>query len=96
MEQNQIIQVLTQSAMVGTIMTVLMQFIKNKFGLDSNKAKLFVLVVCFVGAGAFWFLKDTSYWVPLLGILGTASTVYNFIIKSTGLNTWGKQDEELG
>jgi hypothetical protein len=99
MEQNEIIQVLSQSALVGAALSLLMQFIKNKFGLDSNKSKLIILVVCLVGASAFYLLKSTPYWMPLLGILGTASALYNFIIKSTGLKNMGSsttQEEPLG
>ena len=96
MEYNEIIQTLSQSALVGTGLSLVMQFIKNKFGFNSNRSKAIVLFLSLCGASAFWILKDTQYWMPLVGILGTASTVYNFIIRSTPLNNIGKSEEEIG
>lgn len=96
MDETSLIQTLIGSALVGTVVSVLGEFIKNKLGLNSNKAKVFILVVSVTLAGAVFFLKNTPYWIPLLTILGSASSVYNFIIKGTAINGWGKQEEELG
>ncbi len=94
MENNELIQALSQSALVGTILTVAIQFIKNKYGFNSNKTKAIIIFLSLCGASAFYIFKDTQYWMTFVGILGTASTVYNFVIKSTSLNDIGK--DELG
>ena len=96
MDETSLIQTLIGSALVGTVVSVLGEFIKNKLGLNSNKAKVFILVVSVTLAGAVFFLKNTPYWIPLLTILGSASSVYNFVIKGSTMSGWGKQEEELG
>ena len=95
MEDTQLIQTLISSAFVGTVVSLMGEFIKNKLGLNSNKAKVFILLVSITLAGAVFYLKNTPYWIPLLTIIGSASSVYNFVIKGTSIKGWGKE-EELG
>lgn len=68
---------------VGAATSVLIQFLKNKYGLESIKAKVFTLVVALVVAGLFYTLTTIGYIETFVSILASASTVYAFFIKGS-------------
>lgn len=70
-----------QISIVGTVLSLAVQYIKNKFGTTSIATKtLTVLLSVLIGAG-FYFLQGTEIWLAIVGVLGVASTVYAFIFK---------------
>lgn len=72
---------ITSFVVIGAIVSALVQFLKNKFGTTSP-ATLFIVVALSILAGSFYFfVKGTSYWEPIIAILGSAGAVYTFIIQ---------------
>ena len=68
-------------AIVGSILSFVVQYIKGTFGTTSNLTKgLTILLAIFVGA-LYVFLQGTVWWTTILGILAAASTVYALLLK---------------
>lgn len=72
-------------SIVGSALSIAIQFIKTKWGIESDTTKTVTLLLA-VGLGtAYYFLVNTDLWVPIIGILGAASTFYAFFLKDTRL-----------
>jgi len=70
-------------AIVGIGASVLVSFIKSRFGdLTGNKTKALIVAIAVVFGLGFYLVQGTSLYQPILMILGFASTVYAFLIKS--------------
>lgn len=66
---------------VGALVSIGIQWLKNKFGIASNKTKLITIGVSILIA-TIWYLFSTSDWfINAVGILATASTVWALILK---------------
>ncbi len=61
---------------VGVALSLIVEFIQNKYGTGSSKTRGLVLVLAVVFGGIYTLLKDTIWWTTILGVLGSASTVY--------------------
>jgi hypothetical protein len=70
-----------QIALVGVLASALIEIINKKFGLGSSMAKVITIGVSILLGTIYFFLKDTVLWQTILGVLGTASTVYAFFLK---------------
>ena len=68
-------------AIVGALLSGVIQLIKLKFGTNGIGTKLLTLVLAFVVGGVVYFLQDSAYWENVLGLLGTVSVVYAFLLK---------------
>jgi len=68
-------------AVVGSALSLLIQWLKQKFGTDSTKTKALTIGLAIVVGGVYTFLQGTTYWTTILGILGAASTVYALFLK---------------
>jgi hypothetical protein len=66
---------------VGILASLLIEAINKVWGLNSPKAKVVTIGVSIVFGGLYYFLKDTIWWQTILGVLGTASTIYAFFLK---------------
>ncbi len=68
-------------AIVGVLVSFLVQWLKAKFG-DANEWKsLAVLaVVSLVAAYGYTYLVDAGYWQSVLVVLMTASTFYTIVL----------------
>lgn len=75
------INTLLQFVIVGSILSVVAQLIKSKYGLNGAKSKLLVLSLALVVGGGFYWLQSTPYLNAVLGILGASSLVYGYIVK---------------
>lgn len=64
---------------VATGMSLMIQFIKEVMPYASGRA--ITLAVSVAVAALYYFLADTGFFTALVVILGTASTVYGFLLK---------------
>ena len=70
-------------AIIGAVLSIVIQFIKNKFGMNANMIKLMtILLAVFVGI-VYYFLSQTIWWQTILGVLAAASTVYALLLKGS-------------
>jgi hypothetical protein len=74
-------QDITQMAIVAAAISAFVQFVKSSTHLHSTGTRLLVVGLSGAGAAGYWFVHDTSLWMPFLEILGLANTVYLFAIK---------------
>lgn len=77
-------------AIVGAIVSFVLQYIKNKWGANGNATKLAAIVASLIIGCFYWFVRDTAVWVNFVGILTVASTVFALLIKNTGAEKFGK------
>jgi len=66
---------------IGAAVSILVQYLKNKFRTESNITLVIVLGVSIVCGTAYYFVKDTNLWEPIIAILGFAGAVYTYILK---------------
>jgi hypothetical protein len=72
-------------SIVGAIVSFFIEFIKNKFGANSNVVKVITLTVSLVAGGLYYFLSDTAFLVAVFGILGSASIIWGYFLKESDL-----------
>jgi hypothetical protein len=72
---------LLQFAVVGGAISVGLQLLKQKFGLESAKSKLIIIASSLVVGGGFVWLQSTPYLNAVLGVLGASSIIYSLIVK---------------
>lgn len=68
-------------AIVGAILSGIIQFTKAKLGTSSNQTKIVTVVLALVVGAVIYLFQSTEYWETALGILASASTVYAFLLK---------------
>lgn len=72
-------------SIVGSALSIAIQIIKTRWGIDSSTTKVMTLLLA-LGLGiGYYFLVNTSLWLPIIGILSAASTFYAFFLKDTSL-----------
>ena len=68
-------------ALVGVVVSFLVQWLKAKFEQENEWKSLAVLaVISLVAAGGYTYLRDAGYWEAIVGILMTASTFYALVL----------------
>ena len=67
---------------VGVFLSFLIELLQAKFGTGKNATKALTIALAFVVGSAYYFLKETPYWVTIIGVLTAASTVYAFFFSS--------------
>lgn len=72
-------------SIVGSALSIVIQFIKTKWGIDSPTTKVMTIGLALALGLSYYFLVNTSFWLPIIGILGAASTFYAFFLKDTEL-----------
>lgn len=77
------IQSLLSLGIVGVIVSIFVQYIKSKFGIESMKAKLLTVLVSIAVATFYVFIKDTQFFGTFVAILAIASTFYAFIFSGS-------------
>lgn len=75
------LQQFLQIGIVGTALSFLVQYIKNKFGTDSDTTRIITVALSIALGASYWLLVDTSIWLPVVGILGSATTIYSLFIR---------------
>ncbi|MDQ3158782.1 MAG: hypothetical protein M3P98_01430 [bacterium] len=68
-------------AIVGSGISLVLDYIKAKWGTESSTTKLLVIGLSIVCGGAYYFLQDTVLWQTILGVLAAASTFWALFLK---------------
>lgn len=68
-------------AIVGAFLSIAIQFIKNKFSMNTNMVKLMTILLAILVGGSYYFLSQTAWWQSILGVLAASSTVYALFLK---------------
>ncbi len=76
------LQQFIQIGIVGVFLTFLIEFIKARFGTDSDKTKALTIILSIVLGAGYYFLSGTSLWLPIIGILASATTFYALFVKN--------------
>lgn len=61
---------------VGAALSFVIEGIQMKFGIGSGKTKALSIVLSVVVGGGYYLVRETSWWLPMVGVLASASTVY--------------------
>lgn len=72
---------LTSFGIVGALASTFINVLKDNF--SPNKTKLLTIVVSLLFGGLITWLYSTPYLYTVLFVLGSASTIYGFIMKDT-------------
>ncbi len=72
----------TSVVILGVLTSGIVQFIKNRFGTDSNKTKLVLVAISLILGGAYFFIQSNEYLLQVvISIVGIASAIYSLFIK---------------
>lgn len=63
-------------AVVGGVLSVFIEFIKNAFGTSSGKTKLLTIALAVLVGGAYVWIRSTPYFETVILVLTSASAVY--------------------
>lgn len=66
---------------IGAIVSLIVQFLKTRYGTQSNMTLAMVVVISIVVGASYTLLKDTPVWQTIISILGFAGAVYTYILK---------------
>jgi hypothetical protein len=66
---------------IGAIVSIIVQLIKKNLSTTKEGTLLAVLTISIISGTAYYLIKDTSLWQPIISILGFAGAVYAYIIK---------------
>lgn len=72
---------MVETALLGAIVSGLVQLIKNAMGTTKAGTLAVVAVLSFVLAFGVWFLQQYNLWTSFLAIVASASTIYAFFIQ---------------
>lgn len=61
---------------VGVVVSLAVEWIQRKYGTGSTTTKALSILISVLVGGAYFLIRNTAWWIPMLGILGSASTVY--------------------
>ena len=75
------IQDFSQLLVVGTAVSLLINYIKNKFVTETMATKALTLALAVVVGGAYVYLRDTSLWQTILQVLVVSSAFYALFLK---------------
>jgi hypothetical protein len=66
---------------VGVIVTLLIQFLKNAFGTSSYGTLAMVAVISIIAAWGYVALRDKSFWPSFIQVLSFSGSVYTFFVQ---------------
>lgn len=76
MEISNITQFITTYAIVGVLLSAVLEFISRKFDAGGSKMKFISVFFSLAVAGFFVWVKSTPWFPTFLTILSSASAVY--------------------
>ena len=79
------IKELLSLSIVGAILSLIIQFVKTKISAEPNDVKAFTIVLSLLIGSFYYLLSDTEFFVAVVGILTTSSTVWALLIKGSGI-----------
>jgi len=68
-------------AVVGAILSVVVQIIKGSFGTESNTTKLITIALALIVGGLYVWIRSTPYFETAILVLTSASAVYALVMK---------------
>ena len=68
-------------AIVGAVVSVLVELIKRKFGSTGWVSVSVVVFLSLIAGYVYWYLNGTVLWESFLQVLVFASAVYGLLIK---------------
>lgn len=71
----------TAIAVVGAILSVVVQLIKNAFGTDSGTTKLLTIALALLVGGVYVWIRSTPYFETAVLVLTSASAVYALLMR---------------
>lgn len=75
------IETILSIGLIGSLVSVLMEYIKE--GFDSREKKIVIILLSIVAGTIYWWLSDTQAMSAILGILATSNTVYALLLKKS-------------
>jgi hypothetical protein len=75
------IQDFSQLLVVGTATSLLINYLKNKFGTETMATKALTLALAVVVGGAYVYLRDTNVWQTIVQVLVVSSAVYALFLR---------------
>lgn len=66
---------------VGAIVSVIVQFLKNKYGTNTFGTLTAVIVISIVAGVGYYFIKETAFLPAVIQILAFAGAVYTYILQ---------------
>lgn len=66
---------------VGAIVSVIVQFLKNKYGTNTQGTLTAVIAISIVAGVAYYFVKQTEFLPVIIQILAFAGAIYTYILK---------------
>lgn len=71
----------TAIAVIGAMLSVVIQIIKNRYGTDTNATKLLTLGLSLAFGGFYVLLQSTPYFQTTILVLSSASAVYALLLR---------------
>jgi len=68
-------------AIVGSGLSLLVQYLKQKLGTTSWVTKFMLVGLSLLVGGLYVWVRATNWYGSVLGVLGAASTFYAFFLK---------------
>jgi len=66
---------------VGSVLSLFIQWAKNKHGTDTMGTKLITIGLSVVVGGVYFMFRGTEWYQTMVGVLTAASTVYALLLK---------------
>lgn len=83
MNYDQVIGIVLNFAIVGTFVSILMQWIRSRWPLSESASKMLLVGISVLIGTVVVLGAKTSAWPTILAILGGASTAYGLFVKDT-------------
>lgn len=72
---------LGQIGILGITASLIMEWIKSKWGPTSTTSKFIIIALSLVLGTIYVLIKDTQFFITVLAILAAASLIYAFFMK---------------
>jgi len=72
---------LASFVIIGAAVSLLVQYLKNRFGTENAITLTIVIALSIIAGTAYYLIKGTSLYAPILNILAFAGAVYTYIFK---------------
>lgn len=71
---------LVSIGIVGVFLSLAVEWIQQKYGVNGGKAKLLTILLSVLVGGIYYAIRETPLWPTIIGVLSAASTVYALFI----------------
>ena len=72
---------LTSYIIIGVAVSAIVQFLKKKFGTESQTTLIIVIVLSILAGSVYFVVKDSGYFENVLTILAFAGATYTYILQ---------------